>query len=927
MKELFLAAAVLTATTPAWAAAPSYVNYGTVTVPPVVDATNFVNYGAFSFSTFTLYDFSNVRNFTNRNLMVNGSLFGLGDLGGLGFAFFGGSGFRFDTAPASTGSRYMAANFFNAPLANNPATNASIYGDYQVLVSATNIVNKGRIAVSEFGLIKLEGKNLDLSRGILQVGALSTRDQLNPEAVFDQYWGEGDTRNTPAASITESFQATPGAQVTFFLGNSFSPYFPGASALAFFGDADPFGTVTSAMWEQYQGTNGTVQIVFVRNANTNEITTEILNTGSTPFRMGDIAVSWGAVGTNVFGEIITNRIHLVDELGANPTNTGLIANFPFASPPPASFPIEPRTFQPTNFSVLRGDQFFLGTTNGAVPFTDPADPVAFWGEGAITNQYSAYGVRLATTTLGRTSITNNRNGPGRIEVVADRVLDLNFTRLDGLNYLKIQGTNHFKGASNASLSATYADIALGSTNGMLNTTGLLNPVIPRISGTIDAHSLVWTNDVAVGGQTNRIRFHVLLVDSALQGFAQPQLFDLSLRSTNVVIGDNFQVNGSLNLAAANLTLTTNAVLSILDPTINWVDSAAGLRSLTNRGAISVANEAHFIGRNANGTLRPYQNFVNEGSINAAFVGVNATNIVNVGSIFSSVGPVTLEAVSDIVLAEGGLLWTPYESVNLTCRNLYATNASLLLGRSLNLWVTDSLNVGPNSWAVYDGFNLLTKPATGDLLQVTINDNVFSYAEVFHQWAGQDRGATPAGFSNNAALGELVLDGGLFSTFTFQGTGPSSNALYVDVLNLVNSAAEQDAEGNLPALNVLPGMKIYYSQAFSNGVDVTSALAGKNGGTLGQVPHVGPLSVAARFALKASDIDLKVSVLLTPQPHTVVSWNTVAGATSHLYCVEPPKGTNWTLVTNFVSTVGGRVSITEPVSGGGGRFFKVRVDQP
>jgi hypothetical protein len=259
--------------------------------------------------------------------------------------------------------------------------------------------------------------------------------------------------------------------------------------------------------------------------------------------------------------------------------------------------------------------------------------------------------------------------------------------------------------------------------------------------------------------------------------------------------------------------------------------------------------------------------------------------------------------------------------------LYVTNQLLQIGRSLSLSVTNSLNAGANNWGVFDGFHLLTKPVTGDLAETTITDTAFPYAEVMHSWAAADLGPVPAGFSNNAALGQLVLDGGLNSLFTFYGTGPGSNALYVDVLDLLNSAAEQDVDGNLTALNLLPGMKIYYSQAFSNGVDVTSGLAGKNGGALGQVTHVGPLSVIPRFILKASDIDLKVSVVTTPHLHTVVSWNTVAGAANQLYCVDQPNGTNWVPVTNFVSTVGGRVSITEPVTGGGGRFFKVRVDQP
>ena len=47
----------------------------------------------------------------------------------------------------------------------NVASNATIYGDYQVLVQATNIVNHGALKVSEFGLVSLAGKTVDTSRG------------------------------------------------------------------------------------------------------------------------------------------------------------------------------------------------------------------------------------------------------------------------------------------------------------------------------------------------------------------------------------------------------------------------------------------------------------------------------------------------------------------------------------------------------------------------------------------------------------------------------------------------------------------------------------------------------------------------------------------------------------------------------------------
>src|SRR6266496_6006380 len=77
-----------------------YINNGLVTFPPQIDATNFVNNGTFDFvstSNYTIFPFdtSNTQNFTN-----NGTMFGI-------------VGFQFDTAPASSGTRKMAASFRN----------------------------------------------------------------------------------------------------------------------------------------------------------------------------------------------------------------------------------------------------------------------------------------------------------------------------------------------------------------------------------------------------------------------------------------------------------------------------------------------------------------------------------------------------------------------------------------------------------------------------------------------------------------------------------------------------------------------------------------------------------------------------------------------------------------------------------------------
>lgn len=936
MKRFFSAALLAAFSVAASAAtAPSYINYGTVTSPVTVDATNFVNLGVFSPITTVPFDFSNVRNFTNRGTMANL-----------------GSGFRFDTAPSSAGVRRPAASFFNAPIAGNPAMNADISGATHIMVWATNIVHRGVLNVSGGGLIRLDGRDVDASRGVIQVGAFGDRQSLLPEAVFDTAWGFGEVEFAPGGLSPDAPQ-TGGYDYTLFMPPT--PYVsisPGPGLFLF--DMPP-GSLTNQMFIRESGTNRSVQIVFLRNSNPNISTRVFSRPNPSPqlaaYGLGIPIIEWSAVGTNAFGQRITNFLYLTDTFGVNQTNI-FTTNYPFASPPPQSVPIPPETLQPANFSISRF--MFLPAVmpvNWTGTNVPAAWPPGFWSTneqpGEVTAQYSAYNVRIAATSTDPMQVTNLRAGPGRIEINATGVLNLNHTRIEGLNYLSIIATNHFAGAPNASLLAAYADVRLGSTNGQLNTTGLLRPDLPRFNGVISCFSVTWTNELSiltnvtvdVDGvptlvETNvpiNAAFHVLFVDSSLANFIQPQVLDLNIRSTNASVGDTFNVFNSLHLDVENLTILSNGVISARNPAMVWADSAARVRNFTNFGLVNFWDtyaEISYVGRNANGSERPYGWFVNEitGASIAAAHRIVAANVVNSGVIESRVGPIHIHAVSNVSLL-GGFLSAPNADITIHCHNLVISNSLPVspLGRTLTLAVTNNLLVGPSYWEVFDGFNLLRRPVTGDLRETAVVSHAFPYAEVISTWAGEDRGPAPAGFTNNAALGRLTLDGGPHSLFTFTGAGPSSNALYVDVLILQNDAALRDAGGNLLALACNPGMRIYFGQVFANGVDITAEMNGRNGGALVHVPGVaGPMTVVPR--LRPENLNLAVAVLPAPQPRVEVSWNSVYGAVNRLYAMEIPGGGRWTEVTNFVSRTNGRVFYQQP-PGASGRFFRVTVTPP
>jgi hypothetical protein len=972
MKRLFLTAILGLVTGPAlWATDAFYINYSTVTTPPVIDATNFVNRGIFNFTTSGPFDFSNVRNYTNYSVMHNGSLDQAG--GGLtnssgsggsnGLSLATGPGYRFDTAPTSSGSRFMAANFFVAPLAGNAATNARVYADYQLFVNATNIVNAGLLGVSEYGLISLQGKSVDITRGILQVGGFSTRTPLTPEALFDQHWAFGNVLSTPAAEIIAGNPRTPPYQITAFTGAPTTPYAQQQHSLFPFTIGVGPGQITSAIFTNYVGTNGVAQIVFVRNQNTN-IPVQILNPNPGATRAGVLNLVWSSVGTNVFGKVVTNNVVLQDSFATNPTNTVLLVNFPFSSPPPQSVPIEPSTRQPINFTISRSLAGLVPNAQTNTPFADPSNPLAFWGPGNVTNAYSAYKVKLATTTMDSVQITNTRTGPGRVEMVADQSLDLSLTRVDGLNYMKLQGTNHFKGASNASMSVAYADVALGSTNGSLSTAGLLTPNIPRINGSLDCYSAVWVNQVPAGGQTNTVYFNVLFVDANLTGFAAPELFDLSLRAPNLTIDNTCIVHDNLSLDTSRLTLTTNAVLDVRRSDIVWSAAAPALVALTNGGSITVPGQLQFIGLNPDGSPRPYTDFVNTGSASGTFVSINSANVLNGGLIQSQAGPLLIDSSSNVVLLPNGTLSAALEAVDISCRNLLVTNHTLNVGRELSLSVTNSLLAGVNNWTVQNGFNFWVKPATSDLLGTTITDVGFAFTEVDHNWPGSDLGATVTGFTNNLALGMLVLNGSDSTKFTFIGTG-GNNALYVDRLELQNGAGQFDAQGNLTQVDLNAGMKIYYAQATVNGASVAEFLNGKNGGRLQWVSSYagtfsgtnlvypdGTTNFLNAALVTSCNLDsdgdgipncvdptpvfipqlglLAARLVSSPAPALALSWVTTAGATNKLYSAAAPHASSWQLVTNVLSPMSATSPFTNEVRmplGAGGQFYRVEVAVP
>jgi hypothetical protein len=960
---------------PALATDANYINNSSIISPPMIapqiDATNFINNGLFSISDFPLpFETWNTRNWTNNNQMR-------------GFP-----GFQFDYFDSAGQTNGWSVNFKNS-------VNATIHGSPYVLVSATNINNKGTLSVGTDGLLSLTGKSIDLTRSTLTAVATTTGQPVGT----DLYWGveltnlltalftasEVDSSRMPVQGIIFSQQ--------LHLTNYFTNYI---TTLDLSGFGLPYRFVNA---------------LFLRQTNP-AITTEVrfqpftidpdnLNPGV------DKIVRWRGMTTNRITRVVTtNELYLHDSLatnwGAAPFLIGTRpANFAFTATAPDPYagyqvqapgPLAANLFRGTNSPVIVTDAGY-GASFDAAPFT------------------------VDSTVAGSTYT----NIPGRIEITASgpkSSLDLTRTLINGQSYLLLSATNHFVGCTNAVIISPVSDFYLASTNGTLAISNLTVPVIPCLAGTIEAWSGRWTNGSASGTNTLVTYYSVTIIDSQLTPQVTPKIQNLSVSSTNLLIGDALSVFGSLFLDTTRLTISANATnaatprgeLNLTSGDIVWSPSLPKLQYLTNFGKISMSNTVYFAGARTppwfSGTFdEPYQSFVSHGPISSQGCEIWANYVEASGVNNAGIGPISVQAGVAVVtngtfqagdaMLYGGFFF--YASgfggdIDFTCGDLTISNQTLLAGGSIALTVTNKLDdgslsnsvdviTGKNLWLDYGGINLLRAPAKASLLATTVGSFAEANSEVVNYWAGQDRGGSPNGFVNNAALGRLVLDGeDDGSLFTFLPTG-QSNALYVDRLDLVDAATNSvinplSGELDFTGVNLDPNFTIYYAQALAGGRSIAEKLNGaygvadtsggrfrwvsnynvgfwsstkvvysdgttnrlntalvqsqtidSNGNGIPNGSDANPIPV-----LSPAGLALKLTFTNVPPGAVELSWNSVPNSTNYVFFKPSATATNWRLLTTnsflpknpfVVGPAGGRQRVMDPVNVGG--LYRVRVD--
>jgi hypothetical protein len=486
--------------------------------------------------------------------------------------------------------------------------------------------------------------------------------------------------------------------------------------------------------------------------------------------------------------------------------------------------------------------------------------------------------------------------------------------------------------------------------------------------------------------------------------------NLQLRAgTNLVISDVLNVYGTFFTDAQRLTVTTNGIgvgatstegdLNVIYKANLGTGTWPNLRWVTNNGTIGALGTVSFT--NANN----YSAVINNGVIADYGTTIFATNFQNSGTISNGTGNLNVQcqtaALTNSSVYAGG-------SITLAAKSLLASNV-WLQGLSLTFnpsnYLSDGVpppgsyvaagaitNFGASTWVVGrtngtggSGFALLSNPEDGDFLGTTIS-NICPPANKLaaNIWAGQDYGAVNRGFSNNAAVGRLILDvQGINSLIAFTGAGNAvgnSNALYVDSLEFRDSATNGLYYNynftNWVALNT--NIVIYFAQAYIDGISVAekinnaSLYNGQNGGVVSNnvVVRPGRLRWVPTYAgyysstnlvidgatntvnaalAQSQDIDsngngvanandqvpfftaqqINFSLTVTNQPRrALLTWDTVPFATNYVYYATNLTAANWLLYSNIISTnVAGPtypLTISDTNISKGIRFYKVVV---
>jgi hypothetical protein len=932
------------------------VEYGPTQVP-VIDATTFfVNYATYFIVELEAeqpFETWNTLNYTNYGTIIAVSSIQLDT--------------QITNAFGNT-EHLMAGNFYNPGLIYSEGANPLLP---ECIVNASNVVNNngGELEVDPNGLLQITGQNVDLSDGVLFEGASGVGSiQAIPYTTSGVYEaGSGvDTNKDWIPSTALSASSASPSKVEF---GDFNPptWQP------------PFGELpTTAYYEETeQATNDFIfRSVFVYNGAPNVTDAVYINgqlgglSGS-----GAAAVQFTGTYTNpATGATEPEYLYVRDDYVQ-----GSITNVPINTVDniPNNF-----TFQTSLTPLITG----TAETPNFTPFPG----------GVVTNNTYAYAdaecipTTVLTNSISQANTNYLANMVGSIQINASSNLNLSGIQVFDQNYLSVAVSNQLDGIAGANIAAPYSNYSVTATNVSLMVTNLLEPTTPAWFGDVEAWSTRWfyiySNSIITQSTNNTFTtntytitndYRVLVVGNFASPGAPSSVWNLQIRDTNSVsISDVYNILNGLSLNCTSLTLTTNAPnpgspcgelnlsgLGYLSP-VSWASATPNLRYLTNNGIILLPNQGNFGSQSA-----PYGALINGGEISDFGAQIWAGNFVNTGSFINEYDSFILN--SQTAMMTNSLLETVADTA-ITTGSLITSNFEMLAERSLTLTITNLLaDTGPSPtndsiWAVGEasignGMKLTRLPTIANLLGTSIYDYAPTNRTTVNTWPGVDEGASNQGYTNNAAIGQLILDAegaGPLTQLYFNGTG-TSNAIYVDHLELegYTSYLYHGSTNSIPSLGFNSNLVIYYADATDPNVgDVSFQINGFNGNHLRWVPsytgYFSSTNVVNNGTTNVENIGLAASGYYTyfasiipgemnfmdyktnnPANTMVLSWNTVPLANNFVY--YSTNMVNWQLLTNaylmtnpFVSPnlwpgVETNVMVLDPITGQG-RFYQVKV---
>lgn len=849
------------------AQAPLYENFGLVTTPPQVDATVFVNRGRFDLVLSEPFETQNTRFFTNFSSLVadpgfrfefispNGQRRPADQIVNRGEIIAETSGFINPNIYGLLGGSHLylsASNIINTGL-------LEVDSDGIVDIRGQN-VTLSRSGIRATFPAAAAGQQ---SRGFLITLGNGSIRYLNANGVTDFFAGTGvngahtsdgtDPTDAPVIPLNVNTlnlpqPSSPSHQVLF---NGNTNFISIPLTLGLYG--------AWAFTNQISATNFLVQVVFVKTNSFDTNLSSDVRFAETPTsivpgaRTAIVQIGLSDVDA-VTGDLVTNRVYLLDTL-ATTTNAILYTNL-----------FNTNVFRTSTLEVARGflpEWQTAGLSNAAFTptiFTEGLDLTV------VTNNYASYGFLVGNPPaqgggggggiggggglgsgggirffgLGSEEaalifggaldprLTDITNQTGQVQVNADK-LDLQLLRLKADGVVTLNATD-FSGRDPRRMDAPAFRLNLQKKEGTMTVSNVVPSEVRRLDGYFYAYSAKWTNYAAgtdPDGNTNTIEFlyHTLIVDRAVDSIRPVESLETTLRATNVIWGDNMLVTRSLLIDAVGFQNS-----GTIDYATGGSLSSANfprLRYLTNAGVI-FADNIITLGADVAGG---WSNILNLGSLQANAIRLRSAVVENLGE---------LDAFQDILTIEGGDVKfdgqpdnplaprarvSARNDVTIRANDFKSRNTDLSAGVVVVNPITGAINYalgslifevatrlddgGPdaaNDWTCVDGFSLVRKPQFGDLLGTTLTVNGPRFGFISSLWNAEDRGATTAGYTNNVALGRLVLNGELFTLFTFNGSMPG-RALYVDFLELQGTATNV-----LESLFIPEGFTLYFADS-------------------------------------------------------------------------------------------------------------------